>query len=345
MRKAVKILVLCVIPVLFLSTVLSLTSNAITGSSNSGSDRIAWIVDENIACLNSSFCPSRLGLVAYQVSATAFSDHNAFVLVLSTHFGKNGDVVYREIERLHALWTTRDGGLAGSGTQFVLTSGENRTTIFFGTHQSTTITQIHNYVTGVPATSGTFGCQTLIGRSCPEDVSASLSVTPVSAAGPSISQLPAFQASMMATDSRSGRISWMVSANLGCFSSSFCASSGLRSEDATWTLFSNHEAFGVIIGTQFSSSGAVVSRYEEHVTATLWKIAPSSSGVNDFWIVKGLESTTTFKAGSSLSTVVSDLSNVDTGTPAAMMVYGCSQILGSTCPSDVSAFETVTSLS
>lgn len=347
MRLSTKIIVLSVILLFGLTTSGFLTVYAFSGRSSAAPSHLEWVIDENIACLNPSWCPSSgMGLSAIQISAAGFSDHTAFDIVMVTTFSKSGAVLFRSIERDQSVWTIRSGmGSSAYGTrsEFVLTSGSNRTTVYVNGHWITTIRQIHDYPTGVPAVAGSFGCLVVLGVACPDDVSAHLSVTHVTNVSMRGSDSPAIPADLV--NPSTGTITWIVSANMGCFNVAFCgptsSTSGLRSESGTWTLFSNHIAFGVIIGTKFSSSGQVIERYEQHVTAT-WKIGPTSSGTNDFWIVNGVSSITTFNAKGFQQTTVTLLHDVDTGAPAKQTVFDCSALMGSTCPQDVSAFETVT---
>src|SRR5579862_5559898 len=260
MMRLPKILVFVVLPLFVLSPIVYLTAFS-SNNGNPATKSLQWVVDENIACLNSSFCSHGPGLFTVQVSANLFSDHTAFDLILYTAFSKSGATVYRLIERDHSVWTTRNTSHNpfGASKEFVLASGSNRTTVFMNSHWFTKITQIRNFNTGVPVQQGSYGCKEVTGVVCPEDVSAHLSVTQVgnsaragNAADPLV-QGPSYSDANM----RTGEIAWVVSANLGCFSSQTCQASGLQSKSGTWLLFGNHVAFGVVIGTQFSSNGLV----------------------------------------------------------------------------------------
>jgi hypothetical protein len=348
MRKMSKILLVALLPIIVLSPFVIFNSFSTIGQ-DAAPRQLVWIIDENYACLNPSFCQSGPGMYTVQVSATAFSDHSAFVIILLTTFSKSGTTLYRSIERDHATWSSvrsSTSSLGGTNQVFVLSSGVNRSTVFVNGHWHTTTRHIQNFVTGVPELQGSFGCKELTGTDCPNNVSAHLSVTQVDADSQSALALEASLArDFSMPEPRTGEITWIVSANLGCFNSDFCQpSGGTQSKAGTWLLFSNHVAFGVVIGTQFGANGLVTQRYEEHVTATVWKIAPGSSGTNDFWIVSGFSSTTVYSGGAQ-HTTVAQVKDLDTGAPAQQTVFDCAQILGASCPGDASAFESVTPVS
>jgi hypothetical protein len=318
-----------------------------TNSATTPGRELQWVIDENIGCLNSSFCARSGGMSSLEITANAFSDHTAFDIVMLTSFSKSGAVVSRSIERDSSIWTVQNAPNSPFGPAgiFFLASGTNRTTLFANGHRSDTIRQINNFDTGIPAQQGSYGCVMLIGVTCPNGVSAHLSITNVPSPTTRTIDSVALQPADVTSDSGVGIISWVVSAQLGCFNPQFCkptsSSTALRSEAGTWTLFSGHIAFGVIIGTQFNSAGLVTERYMEHVTATNWKIGPSSDKVNDFWIVSGVAETTVYQGGHQ-TTTISQLSDVDTGAPAQQATFTCAQIMGSSCPGDVTAFESVT---
>lgn len=343
--RTLKILVLSILVVILLSSIAFASFSTSGGSS---SRHLEWVIDENVGCLSSSFCSQ--GLSSVQITFNGFSDHTSFGIIMRTSLSSSGSVVFRAIERIFANWTiTKADSSIGSNGMFVLTQGTNRTTVFVNDHRYITIQQVRDFSTDVPAQQGSYGCDIVIGRACPQDVNAHLSVVQVSGSGSGSADSAALTPGVAAPDSGVGVINWIVFAQLGCFNSNFCQTNGasaLRSEAGTWTLFTGHVAFGVILGAQYSSSGLVTDRYMEHVTATMWKIGPSSSNpkVNDFWIVSGVALTTTYKDGSQRTTTT-QLNEVDTGAPAQQTVFNCAQLLGASCPNDVTAFETVTPVS
>ncbi len=304
---------------------------------------IDWVISENIACLNETFCSTRSGLITVQLSATAFSDHTAFDILMVTHFNSTGSVIYRAIERDHETWRTGKGtSFLGATTDFILVSGMNRTTVFADSHRHIAYHEISNFDTGIPAQQGSWGCAKLIGVACPGDVTAFVSVTNdtfASSASPGSAQNNILQ-----SDNGAGEIQWIVSANEACLNSSVCPEDPVVLS-ATWTLFSNHIAFAVIIGTIVNASGATTARYITTDAVTMWKVGPGSApGTKDVWIVSGTNYTTSYSNGAQQSTI-QPLQEFDTGAPAQQITFGCVQLVGGNCPNNVSAIESVTHVS